>query len=155
MHKNNIINNYTYELFNNNNISLIIFNIIPIIGLDGEKILHLLLEFILPYKKVNIISIIISIISFITLIIISFNYKINTIFVTCFLGYKIYYFIINKKYLENKFYLERYIYDIAYDKIRYITNINNMYQDTYHFLNYKKEYDYLKEKYIDNNTKLC
>ena len=152
----NLINNYTYTLFIKNNISLIIFNILPIIGLDGEKIIHLILELFIPYKRVNNIVIIISIITFIILIIISFNYKINSIFVSCFLGYKIYYFIINKKYLENKFCLERYIYDIPYTKIKYINgNLGGMYQEAYHFINHKKEYVYLKEKYIDNNTKLC
>ena len=137
----NIINNYTYFLFNKLNISLLIFNLLPIIGLDGEKIIHLLLEIFLPFVKVNTITIIISIFTLIIFIIKSISLKINIIFVLSFLIYKIIYFIKNKKYLENKFILERYLYDIPYNKIKYIKdlNLNKMYQDTYHFFNYINE----------------
>ena len=147
LYRYNIINNYTYDLFMRLNISLIIFNILPIIGLDGEKILHLLLELFIPYKKVNNISIIISIISLVFLIINSISLKFNIIFVLSFLLYKILFFIRNKKYLENKFLLERYLYDIPYNRIKYLknNNLNNLYQDTYHFLKFKKEYKCLKE----------
>ena len=145
----NIINHYTYELFLSNNTSLLLFNIIPIIGLDGEKIIHLLLEYFLPYSKANIIVIIISFITILLLIINSCILKINSIFVLSFLIYKIIYFIKNKKYLENKFILERYLYNIPFKRIKYINNnnLNNMYQETYHFFNHRKEYDYLKERY--------
>ena len=147
IYKYSIINSYTYNLFNKYNLSLIIFNSLPIIGLDGEKIIHTLLEYFIPYHRVNNIMIIISVITFIIFIIYSISIKINILFVISFLLYKLLYFIRNKKYLENKFLLERYIYDIPYNKIKYINNINNMYQQTYHFFNHIKEYDYLKEKY--------
>ena len=152
MFKYNLINSYTYILFLKCNTSLIIFNIIPIVGLDGEKIIHLFLEIFFSYKKSNKISLIISILFFIIFIVISFNCKINSIIVSSFLGYKIYEYIINKKYYENKFLLERYLYDIPYKKIKYFKNknLNNMYQETYHFFNNKKEYDYLKERYNNN-----
>ena len=143
----NIINNYTYNLFNKLNISLLIFNMLPIIGLDGEKIIHLLLELILPYKKVNNISIIISLITIIIFIIKCITLKINIIFVLSFLLYKIVYFIKNKKYIENKFILERYLYNMNYNKIKYINNIDNMYQEKYHFLNNINEKKYLESKY--------
>ena len=145
----NIINNYTYFLFNKLNISLLIFNLLPIIGLDGEKIIHLLLEIFLPFVKVNTITIIISIFTLIIFIIKSISLKINIIFVLSFLIYKIIYFIKNKKYLENKFLLERYLYDIPYKKILYLkdNNVNNMYQEAYHFFNYVNEYQFLKIKY--------
>ena len=145
----NIINLYTYNIFNRLNISLLIFNLLPIIGLDGEKIIHLILELFIPYVKANNISIIISLISLLLLIINSISLKINIIFVLSFLLYKLIYFIKNKKYIENKFFLERYIYDIPYRKIIYYNdyNINNMYQEKYHFFNYVNEKKYLGTKY--------
>jgi len=145
----NIINNYTYYLFNKLNNSLLIFNILPIIGLDGEKIIHLLLELFIPYTKVNNICIVISIITLIIFIINSISLKINILFVLSFLIYKIIYFIINKKYIENKFYLERYLYDIPYKRVIYIkdNNINKMYQEKFHFFKYINEKKILESKY--------
>ena len=145
----NIINNYTYLLFNRLNMSLLLFNLLPIIGLDGEKIIHLLLEFFIPYIKVNNISITISLIALILFIINSIKLKINIIFVLSFLLYKIIYFIKNRKYLENKFFLERYLYDIPYKRVVFIhnSNINNMYQERFHFLNFINEKKYLESKY--------
>ena len=145
----NVINNYTYVLFNRLNISLLVFNMLPIIGLDGEKILHLLLEFFIPYIKVNNICIIISLISLIIFVIKSISLKINIIFVLSFLIYKLIYFIKNKKYLENKFFLERYLYDLKYKKVACINdnNINKMYQEKYHFFKYVNERKILESKY--------
>ncbi len=147
--KHNIINNFTYNIFIKNNINLLIFNLIPIIGLDGEKIIHTLLEYILPYKMVNNICIILSIISLIIFIIKSFLLKINIVIVVSFLFYKLIFFIKNKKYIENKFLLERCIYNIPYKRIKYYNNYNSnkMYQETYHFFNNKNEYYYLNQKY--------
>lgn len=145
----NVINNYTYFTFSKLNISLLIFNILPIIGLDGEKILHLLLELFIPYIKVNNISIIVSLITLIIFIIKSIAFKINIILVLSFLIYKVIYFVNNKKYLENKFFLERYLYDLSYKKVVYFKKncLSNMYQERFHFFNYINEKNILKTKY--------
>lgn len=149
LYKIGLINNFTYYLFNKLNISLLLFNLLPIIGLDGEKIIHLLLEIFIPYVKVNITSIIISVIVLFIFIINSIMIKINIIFVISFLLYRLIYFINNIKYLENKFYLERYIYNFNYKNIKYINNYNikNMYQDKFHFFNNINERKILKLKY--------
>ena len=128
---------------------MLIFNLIPITGLDGEKIFHLLLEYIFSFHSANNISIFVSLVSLFLFTIHSFYLKINSLFVLTFLIYKIFYFINTKKYFENKFYLERYLYDIPYKKIKYIKNDNlkNMYQETYHFFNNKKEFEYLNKLY--------
>ena len=149
LYKYSLINSYTYNLFINNNISLIIFNLMPMIGLDGEKIIHLLLEYFIPFVIVNKIMIIISLISLIIFVIISFNYKINIIFIIVFIIYNLIKYIKDIKYINNKFYLERYLYDIPYNDIKYINsdNLKYMYQQKYHFFNHIKEYEYLKKKY--------
>ena len=149
LNKYGLINNNTYKLFVNNNISLIIFNLIPMIGLDGEKIIHLLLEYIYPYRLVNRIMLIISIISLFLFIINCINLKINILYIMAFLLYRLISYIKSIKLLENKFYLERYLYDISYRNIKYLNNndIFNMYQDTYHFFNNKSEYKVLKKRF--------
>ena len=149
LYKYSLISNNTYNLFINNNISLIIFNLIPMIGLDGEKIIHLILEYIYPYKLVNRIMIIISIISLLLFIINCINLKINIIYIIVFLIYRLINYIKSIRYVENKFYLERYLYDISYRNIKYLNNsdISNMYQDTYHFFNNNSEYKVLKKRF--------
>ena len=147
--KYNLINNYTYNIFINNNISLLLFNLIPIIGLDGEKIIHLLLEYFIPFVIVNNIMIVISIISMLLFLLGCFNNKINVIFILVFFIYYFINYIKDLKYINNKFYLERYLYDIPYNNIKYINNNNlkNMYQQKYHFFNNIREYDYLKKMF--------
>ena len=144
-----LINQYTYNIFSKNNIALLIFNLLPIIGLDGEKILRIILENFISYVKVNTLIIIISFITLVLFIIKSISLKFNIIFILSFLIYKIIYFIRNRKYLENKFLLERYLYDLKYSKIKYLNNndLKNMYQDTYHFFNYVNECTVLNKKY--------
>jgi len=119
------------------------------IGLDGEKIIHLLLEYIYPYKLVNKIMLVISIISLFLFIINCINLKINIIYIIVFLLYRLISYIKSIKYIENKFYLERYLYNISYRNIKYLNSndISNMYQDTYHFFNNKSEYSVLKKKF--------
>jgi len=145
----NLINIYSYNLFIKYNTYLIIFNLLPLIGLDGEKIIHLLLEYIFPYKLTNNIVIIVSLITLVIFIYNTIKLKVNILFILTFIIYKLILFIKNKKYLENKFLLERYLYDIPYRKIKYIKGIkiNRMYQETYHFFNNIKEYNYLNKRY--------
>ena len=147
--KMNLINSYTYELFVNNNITLLLFNIIPMIGLDGEKIIHLILEYFIPFSSVSRIMIVVSLISIVIFIISSITLRINSIYIYVFLIYKLIKYINNYKYINNKFYLERYLYNIPFSRIVYLnnSNINNMFQDRYHFFNNVKEYDLLRKKY--------
>jgi len=150
MYKMNIINNYTYQLFLNNNISLIIFNLLPIIGLDGEKILHLVFEYFFSYKFSNRISLILSFMSLIIFMIVSLKFKLNILYVSIYLVYKHLKYIKELRYIENKYLLERYLYDIPYKKIKYLKriNLNKLKQETYFFFNNIKEYDILREKYF-------
>jgi stage IV sporulation protein FB len=147
--KYNLINNYSYHLFNTYNAALIIFNLLPIIPLDGSKVYNLFLEYFLSYYLANKITIIAS---FITLFIFIFkilSLKINNLIIICFLIYQIILFIKNQKYLNNKFLTERYLYDLPFHKIKYFTNYNPklLYQDTYHYFNYISEKTILNKLY--------
>lgn len=115
-------------LINNNildqmNISLIIFNLLPIIPNDGYKILLSINENIFKYRICHIISIIIS---FIMLYIVFYLTKNILIFTTLFIiNIKN---IMNYKYIINKFLLERYLYKTNYKRIKYINNIKDIYK---------------------------
>ena len=149
IYKYNIISINTYNIFIKYNNYLILFNLIPLLGLDGYKIVNLLLEYIMPFKLARNISFLISIITLLIFIIKTINLKVNILFILSFIIYNTINYLKNKKDIENKFYIERIIYDIPFKKIKYLKSINknNMYQEKYHFFNNIKEYDYLKKYY--------
>ncbi len=145
------INSYTYYLFMKLNLSILLFNLLPIIPLDGYLILSSILNIWIPYLKSNILSIMISLGSLIIFIIVSFNLKINSIFVISFLVYKIYIYLKDYKYYKNKFILERIIYDVPYHKIVYKSYYSPYYLglNKYYYFNYQSEKKYLKDYYHD------
>ena len=62
MHNNSLITTHVFELINRIHILLISVNFLPILPLDGGKLINLILDYIFPYKISHIISIYISII---------------------------------------------------------------------------------------------
>ena len=60
LYKYGFITEHVFTIFKKINILLISFNFLPILPLDGGKLLNIILDKIFPYKSSNIISIIIS-----------------------------------------------------------------------------------------------
>lgn len=147
----NYINSYTYYLFKKLNLSILYFNLVPIYPLDGYVILNSILNMGISYLKSNILSIMISLGGLIIFIIVSFNLKINSVFVISFLVYKIYIYLKDYKYYKNKFILERIIYDVPYQKIVYKSYYSPYYLglNKYYYFNYQSEKKYLKDYYYD------
>ena len=121
---------YTYNLMKNYNLSILIFNMIPIIPLDGSKILNILFNKILPFKKSHLLTIYISYIF--VLILLIFSIKNLNILLMIFLLFSL---IIKEhkshKYIFNTFLLERYIKDIKFKKIHFIKNMDVKYMKKY------------------------
>ncbi len=135
-----------FELVNFYNKIILLFNLIPIIPLDGSIILKLLMEKIFSYKLSYIISIIISLISLVVFVLLFNKLLINNLVILLFLIMKIYESIKLFPYVFNRFLLERYIYDIDYNEIKYSDNctVNTFMKSKYHY--YKNENKYLSEK---------
>ena len=138
------INNISYGIFLYYNRLIILFNMFPIIPLDGSKALLSILERIFSYKLslkiINILSLI-SIIIFILVNKISFN----LILLGLFLFYKTYLEILNNNYIFKRFLLERYLDNKTYYKVKNINKIDNIYKNKYNFINNVREGDYLKK----------
>ena len=67
LYKNSIIMFDTFLLFKKYYLSILIFNLLPIIPLDGSKIINIILNIFFPYKKsLRLLIIILLIIIFIT-----------------------------------------------------------------------------------------
>lgn len=137
----------TYNLFINYNITLIIFNMLPIISLDGNNIIHLILEKRFSYHLSYKINFIISLVVLLLFLLINYLYNIDNYFIILFLLIKSIIYIKNYKYLKKRFLLERYLYDIDYKKIDNNTNsINDLKKETLHY--FKDNNKYINEKEI-------
>ena len=136
-----------YSLIRTYNSIVIGFNLLPICPLDGYKILKLLEEIIIPFKKTFIISLIIS--AFILAFIMIYKTTIvkNNILVFLFLIFMSVLEFKNKIYILNKFYLERLNHDFKFYKIANIKNIEGMYKNRNNYLYGECEHIFLKKRY--------
>ena len=146
------IREYIYNLFTIYNKSILLFNILPIIPLDGSKIINLILSKYLYYNLSNKLTIIISFITIIIILITRiYEYNYSFIIILGLLMKNIYDFYKNLEYIYNKFHLERYLYKITYPKKKIIKSKKKMYKNKSHYFYINnqllKEDDYLRSIY--------
>lgn len=123
------------------NIVIIIFNLIPIYPLDGSKILNLFFNKIGNFKFSFYLSIVISYFILLILLVQIFIKKdlisfliIIPLLLEVIRNHK------NIYCIYNKFYLERYLYNFKFKKIKIINNINKMKRDYAHIIKCKDKY---------------
>lgn len=142
------IRSSTYELFLTYNTTILIFNLLPIIPLDGYQFLRCIWEILFPFKKAFKISFVISLVS--VLLFVTYNqiFSLNNYLIVSFLIYKIIYEYRNFKYQNTRFQLERYLNDFPYSKIKNEKKVDLalLKKDTYHY--FKKDNTYVSEKKI-------
>lgn len=124
-----------YNIFFKYNLYIILFNLIPIYPLDGFKILNSLLELVLSFKLSLKFSIIFNFIFIMLFFLYLYVFKINNYIIIIFLLCSLVNYIKSIKYIVNKFYLERVIYDIKYDGIVSVKCVNGMYKNKYNYIN--------------------
>ncbi len=112
LYKNNYLDIKDMALIEKYHYPILLFNILPIIPLDGSKIMNILLNIFLPYKKSLKITYFISFLTMFLLLFyfVFFNIKIECsyIMITCFLVKKIFIFNRDIPHLFNRFLFERY-----------------------------------------------
>lgn len=128
---------------------ILIFNLLPIIPLDGGKLLFLLLQINIPYYKSYKIIILISYLLTVTIL----RHKIDlNILITVLLLV----LLVSKEYKKidiryEKFLLERYLKKQKYKRKRIITSEKNFYRNCTHLIkvgdNYCFEEEFLRKKY--------
>ena len=104
-----IINIHDYNLFMKYNLSIMIFNLLPIIPLDGSIVLKSILNKFFSFKKSYKLYIIFSIIFIILYFLFNYKYSLNNYLIIGIFIYKIYVSIKEYKYIYNRFLLERYL----------------------------------------------
>lgn len=146
------IREYIYNIFTMYHSSILFFNILPIIPLDGSKIVNLILSKYLHFNLSNKLTIAISLITIIALLISSiFEYNYSFIIILSLLMKNIYDSYKNIEYIYNRFILERYLYKITYSQTKIIKNKKEMYKNKTHYfyINNKllEEKEYLNKLY--------
>lgn len=123
------LKNYFEDVFTISKI-LLMFNLLPIIPLDGGKLLSIFLQKIFSYYKNLSLTLIISyLFYFIVIFLIIYNFKsLFYLIVILFLIFKIDDERKLKNYYFNKFLLERSIHTFKYKKTKIVNNIYNLYK---------------------------
>ena len=142
------IRSSTYELFLTYNTTILLFNLLPIIPLDGYQLLRCIGEIFFPFKKAFKISLGISILSVFLFVTYNQIFSLNNYLIISFLVYKIIYEYKNFKYQNMRFLLERCLHDFPYHKIRNEkeVDLSLLKKSTYHY--FKKDNTYVSEKKI-------
>ena len=146
------INVITKELLYKYNMSILLFNMLPIIPLDGSIIINSLLNKIFSYKISYYLYIIISIIFSIFYLFFNYWYSLNNYLIVSLFIIKTYYAIKNYKYLKTRFLLERYLNKYEYKYISTKTgDLDILKIDTYQYFKENNkivsEYSKLKEMF--------
>ncbi len=134
--------------------SLLIFNLLPIIPLDGSKIISVILNLFFPFKKSLFVSIILSIV----LVVLSFvscfyHFNLVFIFVLLFLLVKVFNEFCSINYIMNRFFYEKYYLPKSYKRKKVINgkNINKMFKERSHIFkvgnNYYTEHEILRKRF--------
>ena len=132
-------------------LSILIFNLLPIYPLDGGRIVNLLFNIFIPYKKSLQLIVKISYITTLIIFIIQKNITINIIIMLLFLL-----IIIHKEegkinFIYNKFLLERVMNNYNFKRRKMINNITNFYRNRTHLIKENgkvyEEKEYLTKKY--------
>ena len=145
LYKYSIIVNSTYNMYISYNKSIILFNLIPIIPLDGSKLLLSICSKFMSYRISYITMIFVGCVSLLLFILYNMIFKLNDIVVYLFLLGSLINCIKEYKYVKGKFYLERILYDNYYNEIINDSfNIKDMRIDKYYY--YKNKDRYINEK---------
>ncbi len=134
------------------NISILLFNLLPIIPLDGSKIVFELLNFFMSYKKALKGYVIISLVSIIFYVGFNYHYMLNNYLIIILFIYKTFKIIQNLALIHHKFILERLLYNFDYAKVKNQNMPINKYQKDvkyYYYLNHQivDQTNYLRKIY--------
>ena len=133
LYSNGIIREYIYNLFLLYHKSMLIFNLLPIIPLDGFKIFNLILSKFFNFNLSNNISVFVSLCTIIVFLYCDLYEKnYSMVLVIGILMQNIYKFYNDINYIYNRFLLERYLYDINYKNKKIIDDEKKMYKNKSH-----------------------
>lgn len=144
----NVIDIKLFSLINRYNISIFLFNVLPIYPLDGSKLFLVIYSALMPYKTalklINITSFVTLFIIILYFIFFNIKFEYNYIMIMSFILFKIINLIKDTPYLFNRLLFERYLYGTNLKKYKYINN-----NDITLFRRRKKHYFLIGKHYYD------
>ncbi len=128
------------EVFSLSN-SILFFNLLPIVPLDGSKFVNIIFNKFLCFKKSHLITLYISFLT-IFFIVIKTQFNLVLMFALLFILFKVIDEFKNHDIICQRFLFERYIYDFNFKKIKIIRslNLNKMKKDYRHVFYDGKKY---------------
>lgn len=139
-----------FNVFHYNDYSnlILFFNLLPIYPLDGSKLLNVILNKFISFKKSHLITVYISFLCILFLIV---KWQFNLVFLLIigFILKKVIYEYQNHENIFNRFLLERYMKNFKFKKIKKIhsLNVQKMHRDDRHLF-------YDGQKYITERERL-
>lgn len=124
----------TLILFYKYNMSIMLFNLIPIIPLDGSRLMECILAKFLPFKRAYLLNILISGLGILGYLGFNYWFSLNNYLLVGLFLIKIIERIKNFKYIWYRFLLERYIHNYNYKYIKTSKgNLDILKIDTYQY----------------------
>ena len=112
---------------------MLFFNLLPIIPLDGSKIVNLIFSKYLSLNLSNNLTVLVSFAALIVLLISNiYENNYSMVMVIFVLLQNIWDYYKKIEYIYNKFILERYLYNINYKSLKMINDKNKMYKNKIH-----------------------
>ena len=150
-YKNSLISFENYSLLSFYNKTIMIFNLLPIIPLDGSVFIHTFLEKFFSYQKSFQLYQILSLFFFVLFILYNIFFSIDNYFICIVLFVQLLLVQKRKKYYIHRFYLERFLYSFPYKKIQNQKeeDISVLKKETRHFFYEKNRYLTEKEKIME------
>lgn len=140
------------ELVLKYHLSILLFNLLPIYPLDGGKLLKLVIELFIPYKKSLKLSVYLSYILVIILYIKNLSIKLDIIITVILLIFLVVKEHKKINYNYHKFKLERYLNNYKFKSSRIIMNENDLYRNKRHLFKINDKY-YLEKEYLIKKIK--
>ncbi len=142
LYKFNLMDKSIFEFLNSYNIIIILFNLVPVSPLDGAKMLRCVFEVFVPFRKVFVIIYLLSVFILVSIGFTNYQIVLDNVFVFVFLVVSSFLEYKNRRYVLNRFYLERITRKFSYP-YKNIKRYENMYKNHRHYINGIEEREYL------------
>ena len=144
-----LIDENIFTIFNNYNITILIFNLLPILPLDGSKLINIFLNKIFNFRLSYNLNVYISIL-FLFIFILIFKNDTSYYMIIVFLIYQIIHYLKNKYIVFNRFILEKKLRKSNYIKYKKIDTYKKMYRNKRNLIkengSYITEYKFVNKK---------
>lgn len=136
-----------FNIFFKYNTILILFNLLPIYPLDGNKIFTSILECFWSFRCSLIISNVFALIFLGCFGYLNYIWELGSYPIIFFLLFKVISYIKEYKFIWNKFLVERALGQNRYKKIKNISSIKGIYKNKFNFINGISERKVLLKKF--------